>query len=804
MGPRDRWPPGLALLAGTVLESLSPMALWWGPQLLEVPNDPWRAAWGDSRSLAPGRPASEDDPARWAVLGPPTQDVLGGGGPVCLDLWPGAGEAPHAGPCLCLCISAVQGAAGEITGVLVTCQESQRVRREAERLLERQEFLVRLNDALRGLADPDAIQREACRLVGEQLGVDRALYGEVELPLDEEFEVRVEHRRSDVPSLGGRHRFDAWGDDVVAALRGGQTLESADVQTLALTPAQQAAYQAACVRAYLAVPLVKEGRIAAYLSVNQRAPRAWTSEERRVVEETAERTWTAVERARAEAALRESEERYRTLFQSIDEGFCVVEVLFEGGRPVDYRFLEVNPAFERSTGLIGTVGRRMRELVPTTEEQWFRTFGEVAASGEPLRFQGRAQPFGRDYDMFAFRLGAPEQRRVAILFSDITSRLAAEAALREANQRKDEFLAMLGHELRNPLAAISNATEVTKRLAAGDERLQRAQRVLERQAAHMTRLIDGLLEVSRIARGKIQLERETLDARHVVATVLQDRRSQAEAQGLTVSVDLSPRPVWVSADTVRLTQVVDNLLGNAIKFTHPPGRIRVSLAEEAGAAVLRIADTGVGMRPESIERLFLPFQQEAQGIARSEGGLGLGLALARGLVELHAGTIEARSQGPGTGAELEVRLPLCPAPPVATDAGGSGAVVGRGILIVEDNRDAGESLRDLLELLGHQALLVESGAEALSVLGRQGADLVLCDLGLPGMSGYDLARVVRRDPALRTTPLVAVTGYGQPEDRQSSAEAGFDAHLTKPVDVEALNAVLDRLARSPDHRPPES
>ncbi|MCX4241881.1 ATP-binding protein [Paraliomyxa miuraensis] len=503
---------------------------------------------------------------------------------------------------------------------------------------------------------------------------------------------------------------------------------------------------------------------------------------------------TAVEK------LRQSEEKYRSLFESIDEGFCIIEVLFdERDEPVDYLFLEVNPAFERHTGLVDAADKRMRQLAPGHEEHWFETYGRIVLTGEPRRFESRAAELQRWYDVYAWRHGPPRGRQVAILFADITERKETELALAEANERllesdrrKDEFLAMLGHELRNPLAAIRNAAEVVKSVAPGDGLLQRAQGVLERQSVHMTRLIDGLLEVSRIARGKIRLERETLDLRDVVNTVLQDRHPEAAARGLALLQDPPPEPVWIYADQVRMVQVIDNLVGNSIKFTNAGDSIRVLLRIDGDRADLRIRDSGVGIRPEMIESLFEPFQQESQEIARSAGGLGLGLALAKGLVELHDGTIEAHSEGLGLGAEFRVRLPLTTSP-ARGDRMETAEVTSHRILVVEDNTDTGQSLRDLLEMLGHRVEVVETGSDALRALSQRGADVVLCDLGLPGMSGFDVARAIRSHPSLGETPVVALTGYGQPEDRRKTKEAGFDAHLVKPVDIDALNETLRSL-----------
>lgn len=405
------------------------------------------------------------------------------------------------------------------------------------------------------------------------------------------------------------------------------------------------------------------------------------------------------------------------------------------------------------------------------QERWIAARGQVTfdESGKPVRFVG--------------------------VTLDISDRKRAEEQLRESDRRKDEFLAILGHELRNPLAAIRNASELMKLTAPEDGRLQRAQGVLDRQTAHMTRLIDGLLEVSRIAQGKLHLEPEMLDARKVVEGVMQDRSAEIEARGLELESDLPPNPVWVWGDQVRLAQILDNLIGNAVKFTEPPGRIEVLLQEDEGRALILVRDTGIGIRPEMLDRLFNPFQQEVQDIARAAGGLGLGLAVAKGLVELHGGTIRAHSAGPGSGAAFEVCLPLGNASQEAPRASEAVAVASRRILIVEDNRDAADMLRDLLELRGHEVKVVDVGEEALESLRSGGVDVVLCDLGLPGMTGHDVARAVRSDSELCETPLVALTGYGQPEDRRRTEEAGFDAHLTKPVDLEALDMVLRGLRR---------
>lgn len=500
-------------------------------------------------------------------------------------------------------------------------------------------------------------------------------------------------------------------------------------------------------------------------------------------------------RVRAEQALRESEAKYRSLFSSIDEGFCIIELVFDGERPIDYRFLEVNPAFERHTGLANATGRLMRELVPEHDEHWFQIYGRVAQTGESVRFENPATALGRFYDVYAFRVGVPEERRVAVLFGDITARKQAEERLRESDRRKDEYLAMLGHELRNPLGAIRSATELLAQSGAEDPHVRRVYELLERQSSHMSRIIDGLLDVSRIAQGKIHLELGPLDVRGVVEKVLDTWASPIATSGLELRVVVAPQPLWVTGDDARLVQVLENLIGNALKFTPPPGTIIVAVEHEGGLVAIRVRDTGVGIRRERLSSIFEAFEQEAQDMARSAGGLGLGLALAKGLVELHHGTIQAHSAGRGAGAELVVRLPLVAAPVVPEEVAaprGQGDAPPRRVLLVEDNVDAAQMLSDLLELSGNEVTVAACGREALEALRRRRVDVVLCDLGIPDMSGYEVARAVRADPSLRDTPLVAVTGYGQPEDRRRTAAAGFDDHLTKPVDLGALHAVLRR------------
>ncbi|MCX4241994.1 hybrid sensor histidine kinase/response regulator [Paraliomyxa miuraensis] len=671
LGSVDQWPAALHTSTLLCLEHGSPMALWLGPELALIHNDAYAPLLGSRSPAAMGLPMREGWPEALDALGRRCEELVR------------PGQAPnwehHVDATARHVLTPIRASDGRVLGVLDLVEPSTpgshaALGAETARELEvRQTFLLRLTDAIGPNADPRDAQHAVTRLLGEYLGASRVCYAEVD---DDDDTIRI-HAAFCAPGIAspvGVYHVHAFGPYLLRTLGSGHTLVISDVDTVTeLSEQERTSYPTAGVIAYLGVPLVRNARLVAFLAIHQSAPRVWTPEEIGLAEEIAARTWAAVERARAEAALRISEER-----------------------------------------------------------------------------------------------------------------------LREADRRKDEFLAMLGHELRNPLAAIRNATALIEHTTSPDPRMTRIHAVLERQSTHMTHLIDGLLEVSRIARGKIVLERTTLDACSVVEEVVHDHGSELEERQLELETELPAAPLWVLADRARLVQIFDNIVGNAIKFTPACGRVVVTLTAKDGAAVFRVRDTGVGMRPEMLEVLFEPFQQEAQDIVRSAGGLGLGLALAKGLVALHDGAIEARSAGLGEGTELVVRLPLAPPPDVDAPRPRPNPSKPRHILIVEDNADARTMLAMLLELQGHAVALAETGLEALELLQRHSFDLILCDLGLPGMSGYDVAKAIRSDPKTRDTPLVAVTGYGQPSDRARTLDAGFDEHLVKPAGIEAIAAVLER------------
>jgi PAS domain S-box-containing protein len=367
-------------------------------------------------------------------------------------------------------------------------------------------------------------------------------------------------------------------------------------------------------------------------------------------------------------------------------------------------------------------------------------------------------------------------------------RLANEQLL-EAGRRKDEFLGMLSHELRNPLAPIRNSVYILENADPASEQASRARSVIQRQTEHLTRLVDDLLDMTRIARGRIDLRRSRVELREVVRRTAEDFHHVLDERGVSFRSVLSDGDLWVDADAIRIAQVVGNLLHNAAKFTRRGDEVTLSSAIMGNEAEIRVRDTGSGIEPALLPHVFTPFVQGERTLARSEGGLGLGLALVKGIVELHGGTVRAESAGKGKGAEFVVRLPLS-GPEAVEDVPRPRAPRTRGhrVLVVDDNVDAAESMADVVEMLGHVAEVAHDGQSALEKVRAGPPDIVLCDIGLPGMSGYDVAQALRK--CANRIQLFAVSGYAQPEDVKKAIDCGFDGHVAKPVDVAQLERLL--------------
>jgi PAS domain S-box-containing protein len=386
---------------------------------------------------------------------------------------------------------------------------------------------------------------------------------------------------------------------------------------------------------------------------------------------------------------------------------------------------------------------------------------------------------------------------VVLVFRDITEQKLAEQALRDADRRKDEFLATLAHELRNPLAPIRNSLQILKLPRVDMATALRTTEVMERQVQHLIRLVDDLLDVSRVMRGRIELRKERIELSAIIARAVEITQPLIESQGHHFETKVLPQSLLLNADPIRLAQVIGNLLTNAAKYTEPNGQIWLTAQREGSEAVVRIRDNGIGIAPDMLPHVFELFVQADHATTRSQGGLGIGLTLARTLVELHEGSVSARSDGLGKGAEFIVRLPIVDSEKdqaeEVEDAHPPAASTGYRLLVVDDNRDAAESLAVLLRFQGHEVRVVDNGAEALELMKTYAPVMIFLDLGMPGMDGYEVARRIRQQSPSPRVVLAALTGWGQEDDRRRSREAGFDHHVVKPMEPKVLEQLLSSL-----------
>jgi signal transduction histidine kinase/ActR/RegA family two-component response regulator len=386
----------------------------------------------------------------------------------------------------------------------------------------------------------------------------------------------------------------------------------------------------------------------------------------------------------------------------------------------------------------------------------------------------------------------------------LTEHKRAEETLRDADRRKDEFLATLAHELRNPLAPIRNSLHILRLTSRNDPAAERVTEMMERQVHHMVRLVDDLLEVSRITRGKIELRKEPVEVAALVRSAVETSRPLIEAAGHQLALAIPPELLTLDGDPVRLSQVFANLLNNAAKYSDAGGQIWLTVRRERDKVAISVRDTGMGILPDMLSHVFEPFMQIDRHANRAQGGLGIGLTLVKSLVEMHGGSVQAYSEGAGRGSEFVVRLPLVaarhPTPVPGKAAGPSTVLASRRVLVVDDNRDAAESLGVLLKLLGADAHVVYNGPDALGALATYKPAAVLLDIGMPGMDGHEVARRIRQQAEFQDVTLIALTGWGQEEDRHRSQSAGFDYHLIKPADVNALQTLLMSLEGRPESR----
>jgi PAS domain S-box-containing protein len=510
---------------------------------------------------------------------------------------------------------------------------------------------------------------------------------------------------------------------------------------------------------------------------------------------------------RAEGALRESEERFRQMAENIDDVFWMLD-------PATDRLLYVSPAYRRlwGDGALAPVpgSGHWAGHIDAEDAAAVETAYRALASGTPYEIEYRiVRPDGNTRWVaeraFTVRDSRDQIYRLAGIVNDISERKANEKVLRDADRRKDEFLAMLAHELRNPLAPIRNAIELLDPVRSpSPQDFETMRAVIGRQVRHLSRLVDDLLDVARITQGKITLRQENVSLAAAIEAAIETVAPALNKKAHTLKTEMPDDSLYVIGDGVRIAQVLGNILSNAVKYTPQGGEILIDVRESDEVVEIAVRDNGVGMSVETIPVIFDLFVQSQNSLERSEGGLGIGLPLARTLVELHGGHIEAFSRGPGHGSEFIVSLPLsraaklaepAPAAPAAV-AAARGAAAALRLLLVDDSVDAATLLSMVLEADGYDVRVAHEAKHALEVAAQFKPEIVLLDLGLPGMDGFQLAQEMRKQTATANALLIAVTGYGQAADRLRSQEAGFDHHLVKPVSAEEIQRVI--ASRFPD------
>ncbi|MFM0376037.1 PAS domain-containing protein [Paraburkholderia strydomiana] len=654
----------------------------------------------------------------------------------------------------------------------------------------RRTALFRVADLVRTATTSEEIMYEASEVLGETLIASRVGYGTID-PVAETLDVIQDWNAPGVETLAGRLHLRDYGS-FIDDLKSGNFIAINDVEHDDRTAAASAALKRRNAGSFVNVPVIEKNELVAVVFVNHEEVRKWTTEELAFIQEVAEKIRTASERLRNQKELANvvaESERRRRLYETFLENSPDLAYVFD----LNHRFIYANKVLLKMWNRTWeeAIGRNCLELgyEPWHAEMHDREIEQVISTKQAVRgevpFDGA---FGRRmYDYIFVPVLGPdgEVEAIAGTTRDITERNQAEQALHDASRRKDEFLAMLSHELRNPLAPIRNSLYILNRADSSGQQARNAIDVIGRQVTHLTNLVDDLLDVTRIATGKIELQRSQVDLAALVRRTAEDYRALTQARGLELSVVVVGEALVVEGDETRLSQVLANLLGNAAKFTPAGGRITVTAQKRTASALIHVTDNGFGIAPDLLPIIFDPFTQASQDLARTEGGLGLGLALVKGIIELHGGTVAVMNTS-GAGAQFTIELPLSrDTASTASDLLGpknDSHTRSRRILIVDDNSDAADSLAAIADMWGHAVEVCYDGRSAVALAENKQHEVVLCDIGLPDMTGYEVARALRRKlPA--TTRLVAISGYAQPEDVQKALDSGFDIHFAKPLDM---------------------
>jgi PAS domain S-box-containing protein len=787
LGPRERWPQSLRTVVNLVLESQFPTALLWGSELILLYNDAYRVIAAERHPRALGRSTREIWPEVWHINEPIFTAVLERGESVYLEdkLFPIDRRGQREDAYFTLCYSPVRVEDGHVAGSLVTLLETTRRVREHRTL-----------DSERELAEL-AAQRERDRLAAVVASIpDEVWFADLE-------------KQFTLANPAALREF---------ALRSGNVVDveafAASLEVFRSDGSPRPVEEAPPLRALIGETITNQEEM---IRTPATGELRWRQVNASPVRDAAGKIIGSVsivrditERKRVENAMAAAHRQIQSVIDNTPASVYAFDL--------EERFVMANSA---TAELLNStpeqlIGKRRHEFMPREDADWHEENDRhVIKAGTALEFEEHSQLKGRSITWLTtkFPLRDAQGRISAVggISTDITERKRAEEALQRANlqlaeadRRKNEFLAILSHELRNPLAPIANSLYILERAADGGEQSNRAKQVISRQVAHLSDLVNDLLDVTRISRNKIQLQKESLELNEVVRRAVEDNQSLFERAGIHLDLTPAPRPVRVIADRTRVVQVVGNLLQNAAKFTLQGGCARVAVDVEANRAVVRVADDGVGIATENLAGLFQPFIQADHTLDRSKGGLGLGLALVKGLVELHGGSVSAYSEGLGKGTEVVVRLPLDGGVALESEAARLHLPrPRRRILIIEDNIDAAHSLREALELSDHEVAIAHDGPEGLAKARVFQPEVVLCDIGLPRMDGFEVARAFRADERLKGAFLVALSGYALPKDLQRASEAGFARHLAKPPGMEALEELLASVPVSHGVRNPD-
>ncbi|WP_334187739.1 PAS domain-containing protein [Noviherbaspirillum sp.] len=686
---------------------------------------------------------------------------------------------------------------GKVTGIFSQGYDVTEMREANRRLAEkiqeleaaraRQAFQVQIVDRIRPLEDPDDVVAVASELLGTHLGVARVVYAVVDAS-GECANMKPDWTDGVLPSLAGLAvRLDDFGPLMVKAIRAGETLAIADVTTDERSAAHAHPYAVNGVRSFVGIPLMKAGRLRAILNLHDSRPRHWTEHEIALAQDMVDRTWSAVDSARAQADLRAERDQSRYIFDSMTEGFGLVDK--------NWTILQMNAEGLRISQ------RTAHEVI---KKNHWDVWPEL--KGTPIEQVYRHVKATRKADIFDLPFTFPGSRNgwveiraypsldggLAFFFRDVSERMASQEKLEDANRRKDEFLAMLAHELRNPLAPISAAAELLQMVKLGEERMRQTSQIIGRQVEHMTGLVDDLLDVSRVTRGLVELDAAPIDISHIITDAIEQATPLIRARKHHLGMRLASDATLVLADKKRLVQVLANLLSNAAKYTPDGGHILIKTEVRPAHVLIQVSDDGIGMAPDMVARAFDLFAQAERTSDRSSGGLGLGLALVKSLVEHHHGTVTCESLGLGFGSTFTICLPRLLADDCAKDAPLTVQQNSKAlrIMVVDDNMDAAAMLAMLLEASGHKVQVEHGARRALERAKIDPPQVFLLDIGLPEMDGNELAKRLRAQPETANAVLIAITGYGQDSDRGCALAAGFDHHLVMPVDTAKLAAIL--------------